>query len=46
MVKIEALFPGLQPGKYSVTSAASPKYNCIAWAAGIDRKRRPGPINL
>jgi hypothetical protein len=37
MVRIEAIFPGLQPGKYSITSAASPKYNCVAWAAGNDR---------
>jgi hypothetical protein len=37
MVSIEAIFPGLQPGKYVITSAASPKYNCIAWAAGNDR---------
>ena len=37
MMIIEVIFPGLQPGKYSITSAASPKYNCIAWAVDNDR---------
>ncbi|HKE01236.1 MAG TPA: hypothetical protein VKE69_09520 [Planctomycetota bacterium] len=27
-------FPGLLAGQYSVTSPATPVYNCIAWAAG------------
>jgi hypothetical protein len=36
MVRIEAIFPGLQTGKYSITSEESPKYNCIACAAGND----------
>lgn len=29
-------FPRLQPGDYHITSAATPRYNCIAWAAGND----------
>jgi len=29
-----AVFPGLQPGNYQVTSEESTRYNCIAFAAG------------
>ena len=29
-----AAFPNLQPNDYQVTSPATPRYNCIAWAAG------------
>jgi hypothetical protein len=29
-------FPNLQPDDYQVTSPATPRYNCIAWAAGKD----------
>ena len=32
----EALLPGLNRGEYWVTSPASDRYNCIAWAAGDD----------
>jgi hypothetical protein len=32
--KIEGWFPNLQQGEYEITSPASLRYNCIAWAAG------------
>jgi hypothetical protein len=32
--RLEAIFPGLAPGDYSITSPRSKRYNCIAWAAG------------
>jgi hypothetical protein len=31
---IEILFPKLRGSEYSITSPATPEYNCIAWAAG------------
>jgi hypothetical protein len=31
---LERAFPNLKPGKYSVTSPADGRYNCIAFAAG------------
>lgn len=31
---LEATFPGLARGAYTVTSPRSQQYNCIAWAAG------------
>ena len=31
-----AVFPGLAMGGYRVTSPATDRYNCIAWAAGRD----------
>jgi hypothetical protein len=33
---IEKIFPNLSNGGYSLTSPATPEYNCIAWAAGED----------
>ncbi len=33
---LTAAFPNLQPDDYQVTSPATPRYNCIAWAAGND----------
>ena len=35
---IENCFPGLVHAGYGVTSIATPRYNCIAWAAGDTRK--------
>lgn len=32
--EIEKAFPNLQIRGYSITSPATPEYNCIAWAAG------------
>ena len=32
---LEAKFPKLREAGYSLTSPASPNYNCIAWAAGV-----------
>lgn len=34
--RIENTFPSLKPGNYQITSPATPAYNCIAWAAGMD----------
>ncbi len=34
MAQLEVIFPGLRTASYRVTSAATEKYNCIAWAAG------------
>jgi hypothetical protein len=31
-------FPGLRDTGHSITSPATPAYNCIAWAAGDDRR--------
>jgi hypothetical protein len=31
---LEETFPGLAQGDYGITSPASKRYNCIAWAAG------------
>ena len=37
-------FPGLAAGGFSVTSAATPRYNCIAWAAEkTDKNWWPNP---
>ncbi len=36
--KIEAAFPRLKRVQYSLTSAESPAYNCIAWAVGDTRR--------
>jgi hypothetical protein len=36
--EIEATFPKLQTAAYSITSAATRDYNCIAWAAGDTRR--------
>jgi hypothetical protein len=41
---LEMIFPELALGGYSVTSARSRRYNCIAWAAGdSDKWWWPGP---
>jgi hypothetical protein len=32
--RIEAIFPLLNPSNYTITSSATPKYNCLAWAVG------------
>jgi hypothetical protein len=32
--ELEGLFPGLARGGCQITSPRSPRYNCIAWAAG------------
>ena len=31
-------FPRLHPGNHEITSPSTPRYNCIAWAAGDDRR--------
>lgn len=31
-------FPNLNPHNYRITSPYSPRYNCIAWAAGVDNQ--------
>jgi hypothetical protein len=31
-------FPRLSASRYTLTSVATPRYNCIAWAAGDDRR--------
>lgn len=36
MSSLEEIFPNLAGSRYLVTSPATPKYNCIAWAAGDD----------
>ena len=33
---VETLFPNLTAAGYQITSAATPEYNCIAWAAAED----------
>jgi len=35
---LEKVFPGLAKGFYSIMSPATPRYNCIAWAAGEDER--------
>jgi len=36
--EIEAAFPALRAGSYRLTSAATPRYNCVAWATGDDSR--------
>src|SRR5450759_1240698 len=36
--EIEREFPGLRGASWSVESSADRRYNCIAWAAGEDRR--------
>ncbi len=36
--EIEAAFPTLRSGSYRVTSLETPRYNCVAWAAGDDSR--------
>jgi hypothetical protein len=41
---LEAIFPRLVAGAYSITSGRSKRYNCIGWAAGDDANWWwPGP---
>jgi hypothetical protein len=35
---LEDLFPGLRGRAYEIQSSEDPDYNCIAWAAGDNRK--------
>ena len=35
---MERAFPRLKSSPYAVTSDATPKYNCIAWALGDDKR--------
>lgn len=35
---LERKWPGLKRGEYDVTSPETIRYNCIAWAAGDDRR--------
>ncbi len=35
---IEACFPQIAQAGYGITSPQTPRYNCIAWAAGDTRK--------
>jgi hypothetical protein len=43
-LQFEALFPDLKTNGYTLTSPATPDYNCIAWAAGKnDRWWWPDP---
>lgn len=44
--RLEAQFPNLRPGTYSITSDPTPFYNCIAWAMGDpDNVWDPDPTN-
>ncbi len=36
--EIEDCFPQIAQVGYSITSPQTPRYNCIAWAAGDTRK--------
>ena len=36
--EVRRAFPRLAAGQFEVTSPSSPSYNCIAWAAGDDRR--------
>ena len=38
MSDLEGAFPNLRNTPYQVTSAEDVKYNCIAWAAGVDNR--------
>lgn len=45
--EIEKAFPDLQISGYSITSPATPEYNCIAWAASeAEVWWEPDPLNL
>lgn len=42
--RLEEAFPNLTAGNYRITSEPDRDYNCIAWAAGDNRKCWwPGP---
>lgn len=44
---LETLFPGLRGSAYSITSARTPLYNCIAWAAqDTEQWWEPDPLNI
>lgn len=44
---IESIFPNLPLCGYSITSPATPEYNCIAWAAAdTESWWEPDPYNL
>jgi hypothetical protein len=46
MILLELAFPGLQGTAYKVTSPATSRYNCIAWAAGDEAQWwEPDPFN-
>jgi hypothetical protein len=38
MVGLEAIFPRLADSSYTITSPPTQDYNCIAWAAGDDKR--------
>jgi hypothetical protein len=42
--RLEEAFPGLRNTRYSVRSPRSPRYNCVAWAAG-DSSRWWWPVH-
>jgi len=45
--EIEKVFPNLRISGYSITSPATPEYNCIAWAAGeAESWWEPDPLSL
>lgn len=45
--EIEKVFPSLRISGYSITSPATPEYNCIAWAAGeAESWWEPDPLSL
>lgn len=47
MEEIEKAFPNLQISGYSITSPATPEYNCIAWAASeAESWWEPDPLGL
>ena len=35
-LRLEFFLPGLRGSRYAITSPPTDRYNCIAWAAGID----------
>ena len=43
--QMEQAFPNLADSGYSITSERSPRYNCIAWAAG-DRSFSPWSMGI
>lgn len=45
--ELESLFPGLACTPYAMTSPVDPSYNCIAWAAGDQRRWwEPDPMGV
>lgn len=43
---LEVWFPKLRTDGYRVTSPSTPRYNCIAWAAGRDNKWWWPPMSI